>query len=194
MNYKLVDEKSGKELNVGAKVKTSRNERATITALRPPHKKDSSGHVTIKTTDGYEQEYYPSVIGAKYITVKMSAEELAEGLDNFCGSDVFYKHWTNALSFTVGVKFLADNGGDQGAYWLIDAIASHQKRCMKDAMLCEFQLWTIEHQEIGKGCDLICWRDTNDEAFRQSIEYTDLQHIDLKLYVENRTLMLANER
>ena len=119
----------------------------------------------------------------------MSPEELASALDEFTGTDGYHKHWLG-LRYTDGVKFLADNAG---AYWLIDAIGSHQPTCKNDKMLCDFQIWRLEVHD-DRSAELICLRDSNDEAFRQHLEFTDFPKIGLKLYLENGVLMLPSER
>jgi hypothetical protein len=56
----------GREMKIGDKVKTFRGELVEITGLRPPHKPSSSGHVSVKSCDGWEQEFYPGVLNAHY--------------------------------------------------------------------------------------------------------------------------------
>jgi len=65
--FVLKDIATGKILKVGDKVKTFRGETFTITGMRPPHKPNSSGHVSVKRHGSkWECEYYPGVIDAKY--------------------------------------------------------------------------------------------------------------------------------
>jgi hypothetical protein len=119
---------------------------------------------------------------------KMSPEELAAALDQFTGSTQYYRHWLGTL-YTDGVRFLAENAG---AYWLLNAISSHQPQATKDERLREFQVWSLEIHE-DHSADLICLRDTDDEAFRQHIEYTDFPEMDCKLYVRNNVILLPSE-
>lgn len=44
---------------------TFRSEKGKLVSVRPPHKPDSSGHITIKFKD-YTQEVYPGVCGFKF--------------------------------------------------------------------------------------------------------------------------------
>jgi hypothetical protein len=125
--------------------------------------------------------------GATYMA-GISPEELAAALDQFIGTTQYYRHWLGTL-YTDGVQFLAENAG---AYWLLDAISSHQPRAMKDERLREFQLWRLDlHQDHS--ADLICLRDTDDEAFRQHIEYTDFPQLDCRLYVRDNVILLPSE-
>lgn len=64
--WRLVDLSTGLTLSVGARVRTFRGEPCTVVGLRPPHKVDSSGHVTVRFKDGHEAEFYPSVVGARW--------------------------------------------------------------------------------------------------------------------------------
>jgi len=67
--FELINESTRKPVKVGDVVATFRGEVVIVKALRPPHKPDSSGHVSIQgPDDNYCQEVYAGVIGAKYIT------------------------------------------------------------------------------------------------------------------------------
>ncbi len=116
---------------------------------------------------------------------------MTEGdLAGFCGSDEFYEHWTKRLRYTQGVKYMADQGG---AYWLIDAIASHQLNPkLRKGRLADFQLWTLTVKD-SEGV-LECREDSGYKpAVTQRITFTDFP-FNIKLYVEGRMLMLPQER
>tara|TARA_Y100000389_G_scaffold48812_1_gene44336 strand:+ start:1552 stop:2004 length:453 start_codon:yes stop_codon:yes gene_type:complete len=68
---------------------------------------------------------------------------------------------------TDGAKYVADTFG---AYWLMDAIASHTNNYKADQGV---QFWTL--RKNGKdGCTLVGRNDAGVEPFvRQTIEYTD---------------------
>jgi len=113
--------------------------------------------------------------------MKMTAEQLRDGLTNFYGSESFHKF---SVLFpkhilTDGAKFLADNAG---AYWLMDAIASHHGKCIKDEMLRDMQFWTLKTDVEKHTAVLTCDRDTNDTAIKQVIEHTDFPLPEIKLY------------
>ena len=63
---KLVD-KDGKELKVGDKVKTFRDENCVITHIHPPSHLASSGHVSIRILGGDPRYVFVSVVGAKFV-------------------------------------------------------------------------------------------------------------------------------
>jgi hypothetical protein len=62
-------------------------------------------------------------------------------LSHFMGTEEYYRHWTRRLVYTDGVKYVAERGS---AFWLIDAIASHQPKAVRNPRLAEFQLWELE--------------------------------------------------
>jgi len=58
---------NGKLAQKGQEVTTFRGEKAILTGWKEPHKTSSTGKVYItKIKTGYEGEYYPSVINAKF--------------------------------------------------------------------------------------------------------------------------------
>ena len=121
----------------------------------------------------------------------MTPNELTQALAGFTGTAQYYRHWTGHLLYTDGVHFLAENAGG-GAYWLLDAVASYQPDCMKDAMLRDFQVWTLTVAG-DKSAVLKCERDTDDVAFTQEIPFTDFPLPEVKLYVQNGVLLLPGE-
>ncbi len=66
MKLKLIDEKTGKELNIGDKVKTFRGEEAELQGWCEPLKPTSTGRIYIKLKEGV-REFFPSVIGACFV-------------------------------------------------------------------------------------------------------------------------------
>lgn len=121
----------------------------------------------------------------------MTLEEedaLRRELGQFTGSTTYYRHFTNALVYTEGVRYLAEHGR---LFWLVDVIASWQTRALKDRWLSEFQLWQLRITD-GRG-EVICLRDVDDEAFRQEIGSVDSALDHVRLYVENGVLLLPSE-
>lgn len=109
-------------------------------------------------------------------------------LRQFTGSTEFFRHFTNAIIYTEGVKHLATRAR---VYWLIDLIASLQRRAMKDRALREFQLWELR---IANGqAVVVCSRDSEDEAFRVPLQVVDSALDYVRLYLENGTLLLPSE-
>ena len=87
----------------------------------------------------------------------MEANELRHALGEFTGTVEYHRHFTG-LQFTDGVLFLAENAG---AHWLVDIVASYQKRAMRDPMLREFQVWRLAVAK-DKTAVVTCERDTDD--------------------------------
>lgn len=114
------------------------------------------------------------------------------------GTENRWKHWIGP-PYSDGVKYIAE---ECGAFWLIDAIASYQPRCMKDRMLREFQIWTLRKPSSPRAkcmAVLECFKDSDKPAaITQFIMYTDWPFervpADLKFYVENNLLYLPSER
>jgi hypothetical protein len=110
------------------------------------------------------------------------------------GTDRYYRA-SLGLLFTDGIKFLAEKGG---AYWLIDAIASHQDRMLlSDGMLQDFQIWDLSVNPETRSAILTCSRDTDDVFRTQEIPFTDFPMPQIKLYVQRGegcyVLMLPSE-
>lgn len=118
-------------------------------------------------------------------------------LSPFYCSDNFYKHWLG-LIYTDGVKYVAD---ECKAYWLLDAIASHQPRARRDPMLRDFQIWTLRKPvsaDAKSMAILECFKDSDrPPTIVQNIPYTDWPFArmpaDFKLYVEGKTILLPSE-
>lgn len=62
-------------------------------------------------------------------------------LSHFHCTENYWRHWSKRLAYTDGVKFVAERGG---AYWLIDAVASHQTAPLVAGE--EFQCWTLSRK------------------------------------------------
>ena len=107
--------------------------------------------------------------------MKTDVLELSSNLAQFCGTDDYHQSSIFHKSFyhTDGIQYLAEKAG---AFWLIDAIVSHQtKRNVRSEGL---QVWTLS---VGakKSAILKCTDgDKGDGEIvlaRQSIPYTDFQ-------------------
>jgi hypothetical protein len=102
-------------------------------------------------------------------------------LHQFSGTDRHYA-WSplfRNVRLTEGAKYVADNGGGQGAYWLMDAIASYQPDLKKHEWARSMQFWHLDVR--NQSAVLTCREDSGVEpAVTQEIEYTDFeQSIDL---------------
>jgi hypothetical protein len=110
-----------------------------------------------------------------------TASEIRQGMAGFSGTEAYHRlsKLHGRLVCTDGVAWLAENAG---AYWLIDAIASYQPQCAKDAALRGIQFWTLK--VVDKSAVLSCERDEGDVAITQEIGRTDFPLDEVKLWVE----------
>jgi len=123
---------------------------------------------------------------------KLTIDELNQKLTGFTGTINWYRHWTNLLSYTDGVKTLAES---VGAFWLIDAIASWQIKPKVDQ--CDFQVWTLTVKD-DQTAALQMQEDTGlQPVVTQQLVYTDFPVGVFKLWVEGsgqeRVLLLPSE-
>lgn len=119
----------------------------------------------------------------------MSCTVTQSDLDQFIGSTDMYQHWTRQFHYTTGVQYLCENG----AAWLVDAIASHQfEPKLKKGDLKYFQIWDLK---VDGGSGILTCRADSDKkpVVSQEIEYTDFPLPSIKLYVELGSLDGVNE-
>ncbi len=118
----------------------------------------------------------------------MPLKDKQDQLIQFTGTDGYIR-WSPLfprMTLTDGAKFVADNGGTSGAYWLMDAIASHQPKALKDERLREIQFWklTVTEKDGRKSAVLTCRADSGEKAaITQEIEYTDFDVPEIDLWV-----------
>ena len=123
----------------------------------------------------------------------ITAEQLQADLAQCYGSTTVYKH-PFGIRFTEGIKTLAD---EAQCNWLVDAIASHQKgyQIIYNTDLQEFQLWLLTVNEDHSAI-LACYEDspsTCEAVITQLIPATDFPLPEIKLYLEQGTLLLPSE-
>lgn len=68
MKGRLIDMRTGRVIRVGDDVADFRGELARVTGWDSPRHPGSSGRVTVRTDDGPEREYYPSVFNLRIAT------------------------------------------------------------------------------------------------------------------------------
>jgi hypothetical protein len=111
----------------------------------------------------------------------------ASELNNFTGTEG-YTRWSPlfpSLVLTDGSLFVAEHGGQCGAYWLFDAIASHQPDVQRhpDERLKDMQFWTLK-VNADKTAVLTCVADSGEEpVVTQRIEFTDFDLPEIDLWV-----------
>ncbi len=91
--------------------------------------------------------------------------------------------WTRYLGgvlLTDGAQYVAD---EAQAWWLIDAICSHQFDPHVSAE--PFQVWTLVRDEAGPGCTLTCEDGNGNFVVDQEIEFTDFPDPSVTLWLIN---------
>ena len=119
----------------------------------------------------------------------MSKTLTLDSLSEFYGTECWYRYTPMpAYLYTDGIRHVAEAGQ---AYWLIDAIFSHQLEPAVKAE--EFQQWILTVHEGNTGT-LVCEDGNGNEITRQELGYCDFPLPSIKLWLENKTLYLPSER
>lgn len=128
-----------------------------------------------------------------------SKEQVAEferDLEQFSGTENYYTSGfigrIAGIKHTDGVQYMAVMGR---AHWLIDAITSYQKA--KFTARNPFQVWTLTSKtsKDGHRSAVLVGEDGNGKVLaRQRIGYTDFPLDKVKVYYENKVIMLPGER
>ena len=114
-----------KEAVIGQGVVCHNGGKAILTGWTEPHKPSSSGRVNIRFPDGSTGEYFPGVIGGKFIPVtridkirSMTTEEIAQQIikyniiDDFCKSDCDDPEFGCPHATECCVKYLNEEASD----------------------------------------------------------------------------------
>lgn len=119
---------------------------------------------------------------------KLTPEQLLEGLQQCSGSETIYRHGLRPqFVYTEGVRFLAEGAG---AYWLLDAIVSHQltpKVARED-----FQVWVLQRNEDDTWT-LSCHDGNGRFVAVQQLEFSDFPLSCIEVWLTNNTLLLPSE-
>jgi len=108
---------------------------------------------------------------------------ISTDLNQFTGTENYYRYWTGQGVYTDGVQYLAEQAG---AYWLIDAVFSYRRSE-------SFQVWTLKKNDDNSAV-LTMQEDTGEPAkVRQEIPYTDFPLDSIKLYLIDSVLLLPSE-
>jgi hypothetical protein len=114
------------------------------------------------------------------ITPTALGAELEAELAHFTGTESYtnlrYPWLRKRFLLTEGTKHLAEKAK---AYWLMDAIASHQ--ISKQVAAEEFQVWTLTVNEKHEAV-LICTDGNDKQLAYQAIEYTTFPLNSITLY------------
>lgn len=134
-------------------------------------------------------------------TTKPSAAEITSNLAHYTGDLERYRHCFNRkLICTPGIQYLAESAG---AYWLIDAIASHvgssafQQAVKADPRIEDLHFWRLDVRDDHSAL-LAARADSGEPPFiSQEIPFTDFPLESIDLWVgydgEHHTLYLPSE-
>jgi hypothetical protein len=115
-------------------------------------------------------------------------------LGQFTGTDTWWKHPLFAgLTYTDGIRHVAQTAG---AYWLIEAIFSHQPDPKAQAE--EFQVWTLTGNPKGGASLVMTDGNTGRAIIRQEIGSTDFPldgfpERTFAVWLVRKVLMLTSE-
>jgi len=106
----------------------------------------------------------------------------------FTGSENWYRHplWPS-ITYTDGAQYVAEAGG---AYWLLDAIVSHQHdpRVRNEP----FQVWTLKVSD-DRTAILTCEDGDHGAVTSQAIPFTDFPLTEITLWLQNDVIFLPSE-
>lgn len=119
----------------------------------------------------------------------MSSKTLrASDLAQFTGSQCWYRHpLYPSITYTYGAQYVAEAGG---AYWLLDAIVSHQHDARVRAQ--EFQVWILKVAE-ERSAVLACEDGDGNCVTSQAISFTDFPLPEITLWLQNNVIFLPSE-
>lgn len=108
-----------------------------------------------------------------------TVEEIKEILANATCSEQYHKFFFHPAGpyCTDGARDIAEAAG---AWWLLDAIASHQGNRRLDPT---FQVWKLTRNKTGQGAMLRGYNDTTP-IVSQRISYTDFPLSEITFWVE----------
>jgi len=108
-------------------------------------------------------------------------------LDGFCGTEAYYslRPLFPKVVLTDGAHYVAEKGGKNGAFWLINAIASQvEKAAAADEMCRDFQVWELK-VKANKSALLTCIPDSDKKpVVTQKFDFVDFDLPEIKLWVE----------
>jgi hypothetical protein len=100
-------------------------------------------------------------------------------LNEFTGTEHYYKTQDKAIVYTDGVRYFAQNAGEQGAYWFLDMIVFD---LIPQNRTEEFLV--IEVNVTGSQATIRTQDGNNHYLLTRKIPYTDLAEGQWKFYVE----------
>ncbi len=117
----------------------------------------------------------------------MTPEEIKNKLDQFTGTENYYKHPLTKIVYTDGVRAMAQICQ---AYWLIDACISWQL----DKKVCEQEFQVFKLKVNSDKSAILTIEDGNyNIVATQEIEFTDFPLDEMQIWFTNGVLYLPSE-
>jgi hypothetical protein len=108
-----------------------------------------------------------------------TAAEIKNFIAQCYGTDKPYiRHWAGSMVFTDSIKWIREAAD---CFWLIDVIASYQKKLARAKE--EFQVWKLT-VDSEKQAVVTCEDGNGNELVKQEIGYTDFPLDELTLWCE----------
>ncbi len=103
-----------------------------------------------------------------------------DDLLEFRCTENYFKTMSKNVVYTDGAQFLFKNGGDSGAYWLLDYIMfSILPKCRKEQFI-------VIELDVKDNKTTIRAQDGNDkQLYKSTIPYTDMSDGDWRLWIED---------
>ncbi|OAI21758.1 hypothetical protein A1359_19055 [Methylomonas lenta] len=127
---------------------------------------------------------------------RLDSAALSVALSQFTGTEQWYRHPLNRrMLYTDGVQYLAENGGQQGAYWVLDKVAL--EICpLLDSKKQAFGALSLTVNPDQTAVMIVT--DGNDQLLlRREMRYTDLQNGEWRFYLieegDHRVMLLPSE-
>jgi hypothetical protein len=123
------------------------------------------------------------------MTTKLTSIQLQGNLDRFFGSETWFSHSLNRfMHYTEGVQYFAQNAGGQGAYWLLDIIATELFQLQKAEPFIKISITVRDNKAAISGDD-----GDGNVIYLKLIDYTDLQEGTWNFYLTDNVLLLPSE-
>jgi hypothetical protein len=125
--------------------------------------------------------------------MKTQVNKIKAELQQFIGSETFYKIPLIGTRFTDGIKYLADNAE---CFWLVTDASVIAKSLKSKSYFVTVDFKRLsENERAEKQCEaIINYSDGNDNIFEtHRYNVTDFPLDELRLYFVDDTLMLPSE-
>jgi hypothetical protein len=107
-------------------------------------------------------------------------------LNQFYGTENWYKHWCTKLVYTDGIKYVGEKAG---AYWFIDHVALQVLPLVRRNDLIDI---TLHARTDKKGCIEV--KNLNTVVHHFELDYTTFPVGEWKFVLQDNVLCLPAER